>query len=189
VLGLFYLVNAPRDYGKIGTLLLSALFFSFLGDCLLMYSPVVKQLFLGGMGAFAVAHVCYIMLFLWPKHEGQRHLLKKAPYILIPFALYGVSLLLMLWPKLGAFQWPVVAYSSILLLMGVFALNRYKRVLGRSFLLVFLGALLFIISDSCIAINRFYEPIPWATLWIITTYALAQYLIVRGILIMQKTLD
>jgi uncharacterized membrane protein YhhN len=51
---------------------------------------------------------------------------------------------------------------------------------------VFLGALLFMISDSLIALDRFGSdllPLPWAGFWIMLTYIAAQYLIVVGMLI------
>jgi len=50
---------------------------------------------------------------------------------------------------------------------------------GRSMLL---GAILFIISDSVLAINKFYEPFSAAGIIIMLTYAFAQMLIVLGVI-------
>jgi uncharacterized membrane protein YhhN len=39
-----------------------------------------------------------------------------------------------------------------------------------------------LISDSILAINKFHQPILWSNISIMVTYAIAQYLIVLGIL-------
>jgi uncharacterized membrane protein YhhN len=47
---------------------------------------------------------------------------------------------------------------------------------------VFVGAISFVVSDSLLAINKFYEPIERSSFLIMLTYLVAQYLIVVGIL-------
>jgi uncharacterized membrane protein YhhN len=42
------------------------------------------------------------------------------------------------------------------------------------------GALLFVISDSLLAIDKFYQPLPFAGVLIILTYGLAQLFITTG---------
>jgi len=85
-------------------------------------------------------------------------------------------------PNLGEMILPVMAYMAILIGMNIAALNRYKKVNDRSFWLVMLGALLFLISDSILAINKFDHLINNAGVYIMFTYLLAQYLIVQGTL-------
>ncbi|MBK6978454.1 MAG: hypothetical protein IPH28_16255 [Cytophagaceae bacterium] len=43
-----------------------------------------------------------------------------------------------------------------------------------------LGAILFIISDSLIAYSKFVTEIPLNSLWVMSTYGFAQYLILQG---------
>ena len=43
------------------------------------------------------------------------------------------------------------------------------------------------ISDSILALNKFHEPLPFSNISIMLTYALAQLLIVIGILKLKKT--
>jgi uncharacterized membrane protein YhhN len=45
------------------------------------------------------------------------------------------------------------------------------------------GSLLFLASDSMIAINKFTTEIPMAGFWIMISYILAQYLIMRGLVL------
>jgi len=52
-----------------------------------------------------------------------------------------------------------------------------------SFYLCAIGAYLFVISDTLIALEKFYVPMLMADVIIMATYISAQYLIVRGVLI------
>jgi uncharacterized membrane protein YhhN len=45
---------------------------------------------------------------------------------------------------------------------------------------MFTGALLFVISDSVLAVNKFYQPFALAPVLIMITYGLAQLLITQG---------
>jgi uncharacterized membrane protein YhhN len=56
----------------------------------------------------------------------------------------------------------------------------YKTVGAITGLQFIAGALLFVISDSLLAINKFYKPLPFAALFIMLTYCAAQYFIVRA---------
>jgi uncharacterized membrane protein YhhN len=62
------------------------------------------------------------------------------------------------------------------------ALNRKNKVSEKSYFTVLAGAILFVFSDSLIAINKFAVGIPKSGIWIMTTYILAQYLIMSGLL-------
>jgi len=42
------------------------------------------------------------------------------------------------------------------------------------------GATSFVVSDSLLAVNKFYQPFAYAGVFIMLTYCAAQYLIVRG---------
>jgi uncharacterized membrane protein YhhN len=87
-----------------------------------------------------------------------------------------------LMPFLGDLKIPVTIYASIISIMLLFAFNGFLVWEKPGNLLVFLGAFFFIISDSILAINKFYAPIPKSSFFIMLTYLLAQYLIVIGIL-------
>ena len=87
-----------------------------------------------------------------------------------------------LFPGLGTMKLPVVVYTIIILLMLMAAFNRKNIVRQNSFLLVFFGAALFVISDSCIAVNLFYKLFELARFVIMLTYITAQFLIVYGII-------
>tara|TARA_R110000868_G_scaffold328255_1_gene589136 strand:- start:1541 stop:1768 length:228 start_codon:yes stop_codon:yes gene_type:complete len=69
----------------------------------------------------------------------------------------------------------------IILLMVITAFFRKGSVSKSSYILVFLGALFFITSDSLLALNKFYKPLPFSSISIMLTYSIAQLFIVLGI--------
>ncbi|MCP9765855.1 lysoplasmalogenase [Lacihabitans soyangensis] len=146
-----------------------ALFFSLLGDVFLMFGS--ELYFMLGLGSFLVAHVFYILLF---KTQFNFSLLKSLPfaaatfgYILFIKAGIGQNLLI-----------PVSVYCFVITLMGIFAAGRKTNI--HSYNLVLLGSILFIVSDSLIAFNKFYSPLPASSFWVMSTYGIAQFLIVLG---------
>ena len=82
----------------------------------------------------------------------------------------------------------ILLYALSLMGMSMMALNRRGRVNPSSFRYVFTGSVLFLASDSMIAINKFTAEIPMAGFWIMITYITAQYLIMRG-LVQEKAQD
>ena len=93
---------------------------------------------------------------------------------------YGVFILWLLWEGLGDMMMPVTAYCGVILTMLLAAINRRGKVNAQSFQLVLFGAMLFVISDSMIAINKFHQPFELARVTIMTSYITAQYLIAIG---------
>jgi uncharacterized membrane protein YhhN len=100
------------------------------------------------------------------------------------FVGYAAGIVYLLYPGLDGLMKPVImVYALSLIGMSMAALNRNGRVNRSSFLLVFTGSLLFVLSDSMIALDRFYAEIPLGGLWIMLTYISAQYLIMRGLIL------
>ncbi|QLH32521.1 MAG: lysoplasmalogenase [Cyclobacteriaceae bacterium] len=99
----------------------------------------------------------------------------------LPIILAGTGLVTILFPHLGGLQIPVLVYALVITVMAMQALFRYGYTNSKSFVLVFVGAISFMISDSLLAINKFMQPLPLAGLAVMLTYLLAQYLIVEGV--------
>ena len=157
-------------------LLLIALFWCWMGDVLLQFSGGQDNFFLFGLASFLLGHLFYMFTFRKLQQGG-----KLVWWWLIPVAAYVFFLLYTVWPGLGEMRIPVLAYAVVITLMLVFALRRYRGTTTISFSTVAAGAILFIISDSLIACNTFHETIRYASIAIMSTYALAQYLIVQGL--------
>lgn len=154
----------------------AALFFSWVGDIFLLGEGL--PYFMAGLAAFLLAHCCYIVFF-----NGERRRKQPRPnwniYTIVGMSLYIGIFYFFLAPHLPeALKVPVFVYSCVIATMFVFA--------GFSNLFCVVGAALFLISDSLLAINSFISPFTGAALLIMTSYAAAQGLIVWGSLDLNK---
>jgi uncharacterized membrane protein YhhN len=150
------------------------------GDVFLM-SP---EYFVPGLVSFLVGHVLYIFAYRQHQNDDDVDSLRgiQRARLAFPIVLAGTGLVVVLYPVLGNMQIPVMIYAAVITIMTLTALFRYGRTSSRSFWLVFMGAVLFMISDSVLAFNKFLEPIGHAGLYIMSTYMAAQFLIVEGIM-------
>lgn len=158
--------------------LLLALFFCWAGDILLLFTYKNELYFLLGLAAFLVGHLAYISTFLQCT-SGKS---KAAMWWYLPILTYVFLLLSVLWNNLGDMLLPVSVYAVVIGSMTAVALRRHGATNTSSFMAVMAGALLFVLSDSLIAWNKFQGAISHASLWIMLTYMMAQYLLVQGII-------
>lgn len=164
---------------------LTAFFFSWLGDIFLMLQAVGGELlFFAGVGAFLVAQVAYIATFVrFPKGRAGDGFVRRQRWWGLPFLVYLVFIYAFLYGHLDAVMKPVVlVYAVSLVGMSLAALNRKGKVRGASFVPVFVGSVLFVVSDSLIAVDKFVAPLPMAGFMIMLSYIAAQYLIMRGLI-------
>jgi uncharacterized membrane protein YhhN len=160
---------------------LAALIFCWAGDVLLMFAG--KMYFIFGLVAFIIGHVFYIFSFRqfsWTR--GLQLLPTQKVRYAFPIILAATGLVVVLYPKLGALQIPVMVYALVIMLMAITALFRVGYTNSTSFTWVFIGAIFFMISDSALAINKFHTPFFGASTLIMLTYVSAQFMIVEGIL-------
>lgn len=153
----------------------------WVGDILLMVDQFHNLFFLFGLSSFLVAHVLLIFSyrqFSFPDNGQNSTLRVRLSFFIL---LIGSGLVTILYPTLGALKIPVMVYTVVLALMVLQAIFRLGRTSATSFWLVFTGAVFFLLSDSLLAINRFYQPIFYAGVWIMLTYMAALYLIVKGV--------
>jgi uncharacterized membrane protein YhhN len=173
----YYLEARPTQV--FSRLILLALFFSWLGDVFLMLENRNAVFFIVGLVCFLTAHLLYIYYFASIK-PNTRSFMRKRPVMLLAVLAYVVELLYVLWPHLGGMKVPVLIYGIVIGTMLAFALWQYGKIPAQAAWLFITGALLFVASDSLLAINKFKTPIAHGGLWIMGTYILAQYFIARG---------
>ncbi|TDE17440.1 lysoplasmalogenase [Dyadobacter psychrotolerans] len=180
ILLMFYAQLVP-DQRKPGNrkFFLPALFFALLGDILLMIKET--DLFIPGLAAFLIMQILYCISFI---SDIRPPLSFASIWSKIPFIVFALALYLILLPTLPdlIMKVSVAVYAYSIATMTWLAWLRKTSVSASSFYMVFAGALLFMISDSCIAIHRFLIPIPLNTVWVMGTYAAAQYFIMMGYL-------
>jgi len=154
--------------GAKGRLIGVGLLFSGAGDILLQIDGV--RFFVHGLGAFLIAHLFYIAAFI-----RQPAITRSKLPVIAAIGVYGAAMGIVLFPRLGDMIIPVTVYLIIILGMGVAACLGSTN---HTFVIV--GAGLFILSDSLIAINRFLWPLPLSGYLVMGTYYAAQLLITLG---------
>lgn len=169
----FYITNVTRQSPGF----IMALIFALMGDILLMIPG--EAFFMLGLGSFLLMQILYTVEFL-----KDRTTFNIVPYL----GLFGFGLIFLyvLWPNLGNLQWPVAFYVFAICAMVAAAISRNKSV--PWYLLVVLGVFLFFISDAWIALTKFQViSDSFSDVVIMSTYMIAQYLIVRGMV--EKGID
>lgn len=157
-------------------LLLVGLGLSLQGDIWLL----LDSGFIAGLASFWLAHACYVLLFRrdqpWIRHT----------WLLAALAAGCVTglLVLSLWNSglPHSMRLPVLAYAAVIVYMASHALARAATLRTHAAYCVAAGAVIFMLSDAILAVNKFTQPVPAAQLWILGTYYLAQWLIVYGML-------
>ncbi len=157
--------------------LVAAQLFGFLGDTLLIREGFI--FFASGIGAFLIGHIFYISLFGGRSWKG---LTWKEWVISLPFMMGGVYGLVRLLKISGDLLVPMAVYGFMLMLLIFSTLCGLIRFRHRgAWALVFLGALLFTFSDALIAAETFeVVSFPLLDATIMFTYLLAQSLLAIG---------
>ncbi|SMG39673.1 Uncharacterized membrane protein YhhN [Marivirga sericea] len=158
-----------------------ALAFSWIGDIMLLFTFKHFMFFFAGIGAFLSAHIVFIIAYKKATFKDKLAIKWSVfPFIVVAYLALMAYLIL---PYIDSvIQVPVTLYALVLALMILVAWFRKGNTTDESFQLVVLGATLFTISDSILAINRFSHTIPFSGVAIMGTYIIAQWLIVNGLL-------
>jgi uncharacterized membrane protein YhhN len=178
VLIVWFLVKSVT-YSSLKYYIAIALFFSWLGDVFLLMEEKDAAYFIPGLGSFLLAHIIYILFFLRVRNSQQ---VKKAWnfFVIAVVSVYTAALFFFLQPNLGALKLPVLSYAIILSFMFVCAVHAFAIPNKKAGYWCIIGAALFVISDSILAIHKFYRPFQGTGIAIMFTYGLAQFAIANG---------
>lgn len=166
--------------------LLAALFFSWIGDCILLFADKGELYFIAGLISFLLAHILLIVLFAKQK---SANLSFKKPLFWMGVTcatIYLAGMLSFLLPSLGDLRFPVTGYALTITIMLKMALKGSLDWKDQSKYWVLIGAVFFVLSDSIMAIDKFHLPIASASYSIMITYLIAQFCITYGILKLNK---
>jgi uncharacterized membrane protein YhhN len=153
-------------------MIIAGLLFSLAGDIFLM---LPQDRFIAGLISFLLAHLFYIAAFTSGSQAAP------APLYALPLLLYGGVMLWILFPHLGKMKLPVLVYVLVILIMDWQAFARWFAIRHAESFYAFIGAFLFLASDSVLALNRFRSPFRSAQLLILSTYFAAQWLIAMSV--------
>lgn len=158
---------------------LAALVLSLIGDVALMLSAdepgEVDLLFLGGLAAFLLAHLCYIGAFA--VHGVRGSYVAVGAVIAVVVVAAALPRVMIVARRTGGWGLaaPVGAYATVLGVMVALAVGTGAR-------LTALGGLLFLASDTVLAWDRLVAPVRRAPVTVAVTYHLAQLCLVLGLL-------
>ena len=125
--------------------------------------------FVPGLLSFLVAQIIYSTLFIRYFAAWNQRIVVSL--LLIAFSL---AMSILLWNTAGEMRLPVLVYLVVITTMGLTA--NASTIQG-----VLAGAVIFMISDSLIAINRFVVPLPASDWLIMISYYLAQFYLVSSV--------
>ena len=165
---LYYITATERNNWYI-----LALFFSFLGDVFLLDK---NGYFLLGIGSFLIPQILFIKIII----SQLRRVANYQIFIsTLPFIVYFTMLIFKIKDNLNELLIPVVIYGITISVFGMVSLLYYFVNKTKKSQLLLVGAILFIASDSMIALNKFHEPKIMYPVVIMITYILGQFLIYR----------
>ena len=155
------------------------LLFSWLAEILLFTSDLELS-FIAGLSFFCW-RIFFMPLLLRIAPLRQRYLLMlffTGFIILFSFSFF----LLILWDRFEAFQLPAIIFSLVIAFMLLTAINtvnfsRLKKIASQNFIP---GAIFFTVSDASLLIDKFNLFDSYSGIWIMTTYGMAQFLLVMG---------
>jgi uncharacterized membrane protein YhhN len=129
------------------------------------------RLFMPGLIFFLIGHLFYVSVFLLTFQYSRKNIIYALPIVIIFVVL---SVLFSSIPP--AQRIPIQVYLCVISAMTI--LSSFTKFTTK---LVFWGAVLFMISDIIIAINKFFFPIPYSTLYNIGIYFIAQFLLATSL--------
>jgi len=176
----YWRATMPDGTGRLPralTWLLVGIGFAWLGDLLLIGDGDLW--FVGGILAFMVMQVCYIIAFTRIPGPG---LVRAWKISLVPYVVVWLVINWLVGPGAKAMRLPVLVYSVVLVAMAVVALDLVIRVPRDKGWRVAVGAGIFVVSDGLIALTAFgpLSESPALSAIIMATYIVAQGLIVTG---------
>ena len=171
LLSIFAYYNCTNS---IALLFAISLLFSSIGDAFLCLNQ--EKFFVQGLVSFLVAHILYSVSFYSQFHPHSTFLDSHLILNVILF-IYAIIMAKILTPKLGKLKIPVYIYMSALITMGIGGIN---TMFSNHILII--GIILFIISDSLLAIQKFLNSFKGIDYLIWSSYYLGQLFIVFGAL-------
>lgn len=163
--------------------MLAALVFCFFGDVLLMIQPSGDGLFIAGLSTFLIGHLMYTYAFYLDTQTPFRGKWESA-HLLIPTLLVAHALLiasLMMGNLKGIMMLAVLIYVVFITIMGITAASRIRDGYTLDRIMLLMGVLFFVFSDTLIGVTKFIDPdVPYARPAIMTQYLLGQLLIILG---------
>lgn len=159
-----------------------ALLFSFLGDVFLLFLGELN--FILGLVSFLIAHLIFIKIIIKRIEKSSIKIIIGSSFL---FFVIFCMLIYLLINSLGELLIPVIIYGLTISVFGTVAFIDYLNSKSQKSLWMLAGAIVFVLSDSVLAINKFYTQKLLFEVIVMSTYILAQFLIYRSMILENKS--
>jgi uncharacterized membrane protein YhhN len=179
---LAWFLGASSKFTGLRFYIVPALGFSWAGDVFLLPEHGGAYWFIAGLASFLAAHIMYTLFFL--RIRKKHYLTRPLNFIVIVLvSLYAVSLYILLYRHIENLRLPVAVYASAISVMLISAIHAFNRPISLPGRWCITGAVLFVVSDSLLSVNRFYHSFSNAGIFIMLSYGLAQFALTKGSLL------
>ena len=178
----FWFESKKSSHQRARNLSLVAIISAWAGDVLLLFTEQGsggELFFLFGLSAFLITHLSYSLVF---RRLSDLEKTSRPILLIILLAAFWLTFNTILRPYMPTeLQIPVAVYSFVIMLMVYMAyqLNTTRK---NSFThLIWIGALLFLLSDTFIGLNKFgqeFIQIPFVRPLIMINYLTGQFLMI-----------
>jgi len=178
-----YTTSLDTKHKKSKVLANLASFFCFLGDFFLLWDKE-NTYFILGLTSFLIAHIFFIVFFFRLKKFTDKYRLFLFATATLVFGYIGF-LLFLIWQGTTRqnMQIPVIVYGAIIGVMLLTAIhsinNKSLKRLSKNYFIP--GAILFVASDSILALNKFSISILYGEVIVMVTYAAAVFMLSMGV--------
>jgi uncharacterized membrane protein YhhN len=166
--------------------IVAALAFGFIGDIFLMFMDQLRYYILGTI-SFILGHISYIIAFSLNFGPFSDFVWWRLLLYIPTICLVFVYALPKVNGKMPGIENPLsLGYTVALILMSLFTILRLAstQIYDPQFILVWLGAQLFVLSDMLLSVNRYSKKLKNAVCWYDMFYAVGQFFIVFGIILL-----
>jgi len=165
------------------SLLLGGIFFSMAGDFMMMFVGHSDAFMKIGVLLYLIVIFLYTTVFTIDalKIKPLDHYWYQLAFAVL-ILVFGVEFYIINYPDFGIFRMVILLFNVGLVLMGMMAAFRSINKDMRSYIVVLVGSLCFILSYALLAIDHFVLKIQTSSFLILTTYMIAQYMIVNGMM-------
>lgn len=165
--------KAPKTYW---TLTVAGLLLCLIGDIFLLDS----NYFVFGLASFLMAHMLFTVSFV----ALDKFKLYWTPLLVL--FIIGLGYYYFLYPDLESLAIPVFLYFLFIVVMCWQGISLYiwKKTTAHS--MIAIGVLLFLLSDSILALNKFVAPFDWSGILVLSTYWAAVALLANAVVVISK---
>ncbi|MBK8698836.1 MAG: lysoplasmalogenase [Saprospiraceae bacterium] len=165
---LIYYIMEAGNYQR--PAILMALIFALTGDVFLLFDSVL--FFQIGLASFLLMQLIYAFYF----KRRVTGLVGPRLFLSVAVVLIAIIFNVLFRDEFGNLAIPVMLYTAAITFMVVMAIHQ------KISNLILYGALLFMLSDLCLAYQKFISQQASLDQLVMISYVLAQYLIIEGVL-------